>query len=164
VNYNEIFSLVVQHSFIHILLALVATLDMELKQLDVKTFFLHGKLEEDILMQQLEGFKVEGNEILVCRLKRSLSGRKQTPRQWYKRFNEFIVSHGYIKSPYDSCVYHSKVEDGSRIYLLLYMDNMLIASQNLLAIQKLKSLLSSEFKMKDMRVVEKILGMEIKRD
>ena len=63
-----------------------------------------------------------------------------------------------------SCVYHSKEEDSSHIYLLLYVDDMLIASKNLLAIQKLKSLLSSEFKMKDMGVAQKILGMEIKKD
>jgi len=56
------------------------------------------------------------------------------------------------------------VEDGSNIYLLLYVDGMLITFQNLLAIQKLKSLLSSEFEIQDMRAVEKILGMEIKRD
>ena len=56
------------------------------------------------------------------------------------------------------------MEDGSNIYLLLYVDGMLITFQNLLAIQKLKSLLSSEFEIQDMRAVEKILGMEIKRD
>ena len=83
---------------------------------------------------------------------------------WYRRFDEFIVSHGYIRSPYDSCVYHSKVEDGSHIYQLLYMDNMLIDSQIVLAIQKLKLLLSSEFEMKDVGAIEEILGMEIKRD
>ena len=89
---------------------------------------------------------------------------KQSPSQWYKRLNEFIVSHGYIRSPYDSCVYHSKVKDDSHIYLLLYGDDMLKASQNLLEIQKVKSLLNSEFEMKDLGVVEKILGTEIKRD
>ena len=85
-------------------------------------------------MQQPKGFEVEGKENFVCRLKRSLHGLKQLPRQCYKRFDEFIVSHEYIRSPYNSCVYHSKVEDGSHIYLLLYVDDMLIASENLLAI------------------------------
>ena len=83
---------------------------------------------------------------------------------WYRRFDEFIVSHGYIRSPYDSCFYHRKVENGSHIYQLLYMDNMLIDSQIVLAIQKLKLLLSSEFEMKDVGAIEEILGMEIKRD
>ena len=89
---------------------------------------------------------------------------KQSPRQQYKRFEEFIVSHKYIISPYDSCVYHNKVEDGSHIYLLLCVDNMLIASQNVLAIQKLKSPLNSEFEMKDMGTAKKIMGIEIKKD
>ena len=66
---GEAVSPVVRHTFIRVLLALVATLDMELEQLDVKTAFLHGRLEEDILMQQPEGFKVEGKESYVCRLK-----------------------------------------------------------------------------------------------
>ena len=107
---------------------------------------------------------MDGKENFVCRLKRSIYELKQSPRQWYKKFNVFIVSHGYIKSPYDSCAYHSKVEDGSHIYLLLYVNDMLIASQNLLAIQRLKSLLGSEFEMKDMGVAKNIFGMEIKKD
>ena len=71
-DYNEIFSLVVWYTTIRVLLALMETLDIELEQLDVKTVFLHGRLEEDILMQQLEGFEVEGKENVVCRLKKSL--------------------------------------------------------------------------------------------
>ena len=94
-GYNEIFSLVVWHTSISVLLAFIATLDMELEQLDVKTIFLHGRLEEDILMQQLEGFKVEGKENVVYRLKKSRQGLKQSLKQQYKRFDEFIISQGY---------------------------------------------------------------------
>ena len=61
------------------MLALVAIMDMELEQLNVKTSFLHGRLEEDILMQRPEGFKEEGKEKIVYRLKRSLCGLKQSP-------------------------------------------------------------------------------------
>ena len=67
VDFNEIFSLVVQHTSICVLLDLMATLDTELEQLDVKTSFLHGRLENDILMQQLEGFEVEEKENIVYR-------------------------------------------------------------------------------------------------
>ena len=130
VDYSEMFSPIDRHTSIHALLTLVATLDMELYQFDVKTSFPHGRLKEDILMQQPKGFELEGKESFVYRLERSLYGLKQSPRLWYKRFNEFIVSHGYTISPYDSCFYHNKVKDGSHIYLLLYVDNMLIASQN----------------------------------
>jgi hypothetical protein len=69
--------------------------DYELEQLDVKTAFLYGELEEDIYMNQLEGFVIPKKENLVCRLKRSLYGLKQSPRQWYKRFDLFMLSRGF---------------------------------------------------------------------
>ena len=77
IDYNEIFSPVVKHSSIRILLALVAQFDLELVQLDVKTAFLHGDLEEEIYMAQPIGFRVVGQQHLVCRLKKSLYGLKQ---------------------------------------------------------------------------------------
>ena len=132
VDYNGIFSPVVRHTSICVLLALVEILDMELEQLDVKTVFLHGRLDEGIVIEKHEGFEMEGKENFIYKLKRSLYGLKQSPRQWYKRFDEFIVSHGYIRSSYDSCVYHSKAEDGCHIYLLLYVDDIFIEFHNLL--------------------------------
>uniref|UniRef100_A0A2N9J203 Integrase catalytic domain-containing protein n=1 Tax=Fagus sylvatica TaxID=28930 RepID=A0A2N9J203_FAGSY len=80
IDYNEVFSPVVKHTSIRAVLALVADQDLELEQLDVKTAFLHGNLEEEIFMEQPEGFKQPGTENLVCRLKKSLYGLKQSPR------------------------------------------------------------------------------------
>ena len=79
IDYNEVFSPVVKHSSIRILLALVAQFDLELAQLDVKTTFLHGDLEEEIYMSQPHGFEVAGKENQVCKLKKSLYGLKQSP-------------------------------------------------------------------------------------
>ncbi|KAG8472304.1 hypothetical protein CXB51_034358 [Gossypium anomalum] len=87
VDFTDVFSPVVKHSSIRALLGIVAMYDLELEQLDVKTAFLHGELEEDIYMQQPEGFTVSEKEDYVCLLKKSLYGLKQSPRQWYKRFN-----------------------------------------------------------------------------
>ena len=87
VDFNEVFSPVVKHTSIRVLLSLVATKDLELEQLDVKTAFLHGNLEEQIYMKQPEGFEVAGKEDQVCLLKKSLYGLKQSPRQWYKKFD-----------------------------------------------------------------------------
>uniref|UniRef100_A0A2N9GFK1 CCHC-type domain-containing protein n=1 Tax=Fagus sylvatica TaxID=28930 RepID=A0A2N9GFK1_FAGSY len=84
IDYDEVFSPVVRHTSIRAVLALVADQDLELEQLDVKTAFLHGNLEEEIFMVQPEGFKQPGTENLVCRLKKSLYGLKQSPRQWLK--------------------------------------------------------------------------------
>nr|GEV91824.1 retrotransposon protein, putative, Ty1-copia subclass [Tanacetum cinerariifolium] len=85
IDFNEVFSLVVRHTSIRVLLSIVALQDLELEQLDVKTTFLHGHLEEEIYVEKPEGFKVPGKEDHVCRLKKSLYGLKQSPRQWYKR-------------------------------------------------------------------------------
>ncbi|GJT27804.1 transposable element [Tanacetum coccineum] len=164
IDYNEVFSLVIKHSSIRILLALVAELDLELVQMDVKTAFLHGDLEEEIYMVQPEGFKVAGKAHEVCKLHKSLYGLKQSPRQWYKQFDKFMMDSKYTRSKYNHCVYLKKLQDGSFIYLLLYVDDMLIASQSLDKIEKLKTQLKSEFEMKDLGEAKMILGMDIVRD
>ena len=79
IDFDEIFSLVKMTS-IRTILSLVVVEDLHLEQLDVKTSFLHGDLEEDIYMQQPQGYEVKGEENLVCRLKKSLYGLKQAPR------------------------------------------------------------------------------------
>ena len=163
IDYTDVYSPVVKHSSIRTFLSIVAMHDYELEQLDVKTAFLHGDLEEDIYMDQPEGFVVPGKEDHVCRLIKSLYGLKQSPRQWYKRFDSFMLSNGFERSQYDSCVY-LKFVNGSPIYLLLYVDDMLIAAKSKKEIATLKAQLSSEFDMKDLGAAKKILGMEIIRD
>ncbi|KAG8482597.1 hypothetical protein CXB51_024457 [Gossypium anomalum] len=163
VDFTDVFSLVVKHSSIRALLGIVAMHDLELEQLDVKTAFLHGELEEDIYMQQPEGFIVSEKEDYVCLLRKSLYGLKQSPRQWYKRFDSFMTSHDFKRSSLDSCVYFKKNSDDSFVYLLLYVDDMLIAAKDKGEIRKVKAQLSEEFEMKDLGPVKKILGTEILR-
>jgi hypothetical protein len=122
IDYNDVFSPIVKHSSIRTLFSIVAMHDYELGWLDVKIAFLHGKLEEDIYMDQPEGFVVPGKEDLVCRLKKSHYGLIQSPRQWYKRFDAFMISQGFKRSNYDSRVYLKTIKV-SNIYLLLYVDD-----------------------------------------
>ncbi|KAH9762289.1 hypothetical protein KPL70_000762 [Citrus sinensis] len=164
IDFNEIFSPMVKHSSIRILLAMVALFDLELEQMDVKTAFLHGNLEEKILMSQPEGFEEQGHEEYVCLFKRSLYGLKQSPRQWYRRFDQFMISNGYSRSKYDSCVYHGIINSGKAVYLLLYVDDILIAGKDLSDIKELKNLLKGEFEMKDLGSAKRILGIDIVRD
>ncbi|KAH9663295.1 hypothetical protein KPL70_019630 [Citrus sinensis] len=164
IDFNEIFSPVVRLTTVRIVLAMCATFDLHLEQLDVKTAFLHGELKEEIYMLQPEGFAEKGKENLVCRLNKSLYGLKQAPRCWYKRFDSFIMSLGYNRLSSDHCTYYKRFEDNDFIILLLYVDDMLVAGPNKDRIQELKAQLGRKFEMKDLGPANKILGMQIHRD
>ena len=90
-------------------------------------------------MHQPEGFIILGKENHVCLLKKSLYGLKQSPRQWYKRFDVFMIGNGYHRSEYNNCVYHKELFGDSFIYLLLYDDGMLIACKNMIEINRSKT-------------------------
>jgi len=122
IDYQEIFSPVVKHVSIRFFLSMVTYFDMELQQMDVKTAFLHGFLDETIYMEPPEGYVDEKNPEKVCLLQRSLYGLKQSPMQWNTRFNEFMEDHDYKWRSYDSCVYFKKFTDGDYVFLLLYVD------------------------------------------
>ena len=122
IDLNEIFSPVVRFTIVRIVLVMCTTFDPNLKQLDVKTMFLHGELEEEIYMLQPEGFAENDRENLVCRMNKSFYGLKQTPRCWYKRFDSFITNLGYNRFNLDHCAYYKRLEDNDFIILLLYMD------------------------------------------
>src|ERR1044072_1787129 len=131
--------------------------------MDVKTTFRHGNLEEHIYMEQPEGFE-ETEQRLVCKLKRFLYGLNQSPRKWYKRFDSYMLNIGYRRCDYDCCVYVRSLDDGSFIFLLLYVDDMLIAVNHWNDVNDLKTKLSREFDIKDLGEAKKILGMEILKD
>ena len=116
------------------------TFDLHLEQLDVKTEFIHGKLEEEIYKPQPEGFAETSKKNLVCWLNKSLYGLKQSPRCWYKRFDSFIISLGYNRLNSDHCLYYKMFDgDNNFIILLLYVDDMLVARPNKDRIQELKA-------------------------
>jgi hypothetical protein len=131
--------------------------------MDVKISFLHGDLEEEIYMKQPEGFAVKGKKELVYKLKKSLYGLKQSPRMWYQKFDTYIIGLGFVRSRADHCVY-SKQVGNHFIYVVLYVDDMLLVGNNMDVIKEVKSQLSSKFDMKDLGATNFILGMEIKRD
>ncbi|KAG8473087.1 hypothetical protein CXB51_034983 [Gossypium anomalum] len=156
-----VFSPVVKHSSIRALLGIMAMHDLELEQFDVKAAFLHGELEEDIYTQQPEGFTVLEKEDYVCLLKKSLYDLKQSLRLWYKRFDSFMTSHDFKRSSFVSCVYFKKNSYGSFVYLLLYIDDMLIVTKDKGEIRKVKAQLSEEFDMKDLGPAKNIFDDDI---
>ena len=109
---------------------------------------MHVELDEEIYMHQPEGF--EEKENLVCRLKKILYGLKQAPHQWYKKFESFMVEHGFQKTQADHCVFLKRYNKGDFLILLLYVDGMLIVGQDTRKIGSLKKALGKSFAMKDL--------------
>jgi len=97
--------------------------------MDVKTTFLHKDLEEEIYMKQHEGFVVKGKKELVCKLKKSLYGLKQSPRMWYQKFDTFIRGLGFTRRKAYHCVNFKLIGDRV-IYLVLYVDDMLLVGND----------------------------------
>eukprot|EP00253_Pinus_taeda_P026484 PITA_26484 len=104
IDFGDIFSPVGTVTSIKLLLSVASTFDFEVKQMDLKTTFLHGDLEEEIYMKQPEGFAMKGKKELVCKLKKSLYGLKQSPRMWYQKFDTFIGGLGFTRRKADHYV------------------------------------------------------------
>jgi hypothetical protein len=163
IDYNEIFSLVSCKDSLRIIMALVAHYDLELHQIDVKMAFLNGDLLENVYMAQPKGFTVKGKEHLRCHLKKFIYGLKQASKQWYLKFNETIRKFGFKENEEDNCIY-AKFRNGKFVFLILYMDDILLASSDISLLLETKKFLSSNFDMEDLGEASFILGIEIHRD
>ena len=164
IDLYEIFSPIVKMTSIHTVLGLAKSLDLEIEQMDVKTAFLHGDLEEEIYMEELEGFKEKGKKDYMCELKKSLYILKQALIQWYKKFESIMGKQGYKKTTSYHCVSVQKFSYNDLIILLCYVDDMLVVSRNISRINNLKKQLNKSFSMKDLGSAKQILGMKIDRD
>ena len=161
---NSVWSLVVAMlKSIRILLAVAASLDYEIWQMDVKTVFLNGNLNEDIYMQQPEGFKAKGKEHMVCKLQRSIYGLKQASRSWNIRFDQATTSFGFEKSPDEPCVY-KRIQAQKVVFLVLYVDDILLIGNDKQVLSGVKDWLHKQFDMKDLGEANYILGIKLIRD
>ena len=163
IDYEETFSPVAMLKSIRILLAVAASLDYEIWQMDVKTAFLNGNLNEDIYMQQPEGFKAKGKEHMGCKLQRSIYGLKQASRSWNIRFDQAITSFGFEKSPDEPCVY-KRIQAQKVVFLVLYVDDILLIGNDKQVLSGVKDWLHKQFDMKDLGEANYILGIKLIRD
>jgi hypothetical protein len=163
IDYTEVYAPVSKHTTLRFLLSKAVNRNMHVHQMDVSTAFLHGNLAEDIYVQQPEGFHVGGPNT-VCKLHKALYGLKQAPKAWYDTISNVLVSAGFIISDADPSLFILNTVEGSVVYLLLYVDDILLLSQAMLAITDIKSLLSSNFSVKDLGEAKHFLGMQIKQE
>ena len=129
IDYTKTFSPIFKKDSLRIIMALVAHFDFDLHQMDVKTTFLNGNLEEQVYMKHTEGFSSGEGEHLVCKLKKSIYALKQAFRQWYLKFHEVITSFGFEENIMDKCIYQ-KVNGSKICYLVLYVDDILLANND----------------------------------
>ena len=159
-DFNETFAPVVRFTSIRVVLAIAAKYKMHIHQMDVKTAFLNGFLDEDIYMAIPEGVTVNNADSKCLKLKKSIYGLKQSPLSWNKVLDEFLLSNQMIRSTADSGVYMRKIQD-LRIFVTTYVDDLLIASQNMALISEFKKKLESRFEMSDLGPLKYILGIQV---
>ncbi|GAA0158004.1 transmembrane signal receptor [Lithospermum erythrorhizon] len=161
IDYFDNFSLVAKTVTVRMVLAIVVAKSWHLHQLDINNAFLDGYLDEDIYMTPRDGYQKE-KEGQMCKLIRSLYGLKQESRQWNHEFTLNIATYGFKQSPYDHCLFIIHKPDCFMV-LVVYVDDILLASSSKLEIQKIKDFLHDKFTIKDLGVAKYFLGIEIAR-
>nr|GFA63116.1 zinc finger, CCHC-type [Tanacetum cinerariifolium] len=132
--------------------------NLVIHQMDVKTVFFNGDLDEEVYMKQPEGFVMPGDEHTGCKLVKSLYGLKQAPKQWHQKFDVVVLSSGFHLNQSDKCVYSKFDSSGKGVIICLYLDDMLIFGTDHNQVDKTKKFLSSKFSMKYIGEADVILA------
>jgi histone deacetylase 1/2 len=162
IDYEDTFSPVVKAATIRIVLAISVSRGWSLRQLDVKNAFLHGVLEEEVYMKQPPGFKSSATPDYICRLDKALYGLKQAPRAWYSRLSSKLHTLGFLPSKADTSLFLYD-KPGLTMFLLIYVDDIVVASSSDAAIPALLQQLSSDFALKDLGDLHYFLGIEVQK-
>jgi hypothetical protein len=161
VDFKETFAPVAKLTTVRTILAVAAAKDWEVHQMDVHNAFLHGDLEEEVYMRLPPGFKCS-DPSKVCRLRKSLYGLKQAPRCWFSKLSTALRNIGFTQSYEDYSLFSLKNGD-TIIHVLVYVDDLIVAGNNLDAIDRFKSQLHKCFHMKDLGKLKYFLGLEVSR-
>ena len=162
-DYDEVFAPVVKQTTIRTLLAIAKKEKLKVRHHDVKTAFLNGDLHEDIYMKQPEGFVEKGKEHLVCHLKKTLYGLKQSARAWNEKINQILLDDGFKRGEADNCLY-TKFVNGIIIYLLIFIDDIIMASKNEQLMDQVEKKIGEFVEIQLMGDLQYYLGIAIERD
>lgn len=161
VDFLETFAPVSKYESFRLLLAISAKLNLTVHQMDVKTAFLNSEMDTEIYMTQPHGYV--GDPQLVCKLHKSIYGAKQAGRLWAKLLHKTLTELNYTNTHKDVCFYQKKRGD-SMVLLLVYVDDIILASKDLKYLQTCKDELSSKFAMKDLGNIDYALKIKVRQD
>jgi histone deacetylase 1/2 len=160
-DFNETFSPVIKPITIRLILSLAISYKWPLKQLDINNAFLNGTLEEEVYMVQPQGFEVSDSS-LVCKLNKALYGLKQAPRQWFDKLTNTLIQLGFRASKCDPSLF-IYTKDKQVVYMLVYVDDIIITGSSSNLVQNLVTKLDSVFSLKQLGDLDYFLGIEVKQ-
>uniref|UniRef100_H3GT68 Reverse transcriptase Ty1/copia-type domain-containing protein n=2 Tax=Phytophthora ramorum TaxID=164328 RepID=H3GT68_PHYRM len=163
VDYTETFAPVARKESINTAVAIAAEEDMEAENVDVDTAFLYGDVEEELYMDQPDGFEDQVNPTKKCLLMQALYGTKQAARQWNSKLNKHLEGQGFHRSAADPCVYVRR-SDSKFSIIIVYVDDLMIFSRTKAEIGEIKKALKREFSIKELGELKYCLGIEIHRN
>ncbi|MFS7942760.1 putative RNA-directed DNA polymerase [Helianthus anomalus] len=159
-DFSHTFSPVVKSSTIRVVLTLATIHKWHLKQLDVNNAFLNDNLTETVFMEQPPGFQDPNRPNHVCKLNRAIYSLKQAPHAWFQRLSSFLITLGFQCSRADPSLFIFN-HDGTLIYILVYVDDIIITGNNERFITSFTNRLHKEFKIKDLGSLSFFLGLEV---
>ncbi|PKU63290.1 Retrovirus-related Pol polyprotein from transposon TNT 1-94 [Dendrobium catenatum] len=160
VNFTETFSPVAKMVTIRMLITVALTQNWPIKQLDVSNAFLHGDLLEEVYMKQPKGFEDSTNPKHVCKLRKSIYGLRQSPRQWFQKLTKFLQTMGFRFSSSDPSLLQFH-QNNTRLYVLIYVDDILITGNNNTKLDEILQRLRSEFSLKQLGDISLYLGIQV---
>ena len=161
IDYHDTFAPTARLTSIRALMQCSVQYDLIVHQLDVKTAYLNANIDCNIFMEQPEGFEKGGNN-MVCHLNKSIYGLKQSGRMWNKVLHNFLTEKGFKRSEVDHCLYLKKCNDDCIVYVLVWVDDIIVSASNMQLMSETKSLLHKRFKMVDMGQLSWFLGIDFK--
>ena len=161
IDYTEVYAPVARIETVRMIVALAAQQSWNIFQMDVKSAFLHGELNEDVYVEQPKGYEIKGSEDKVYKLHKALYGLKQAPRAWFSRMENYFVSEGFCKCPNEQTLFTKRSREGKILVASVYVDDLIYTGDDEEMMMSFKCSMMKVFEMTDLGKMKFFLGIEV---